>query len=82
MVCVHTQQKKLASDADRQRVKTLTISALERIEHLKTLPAPKPSASMDDLISQLEKLPPPSKTLGVGKTAPGSSRSLPRGNPH
>ncbi len=72
------QQKTLTNDEDRQNIKTLTMNALEQIEHLKTLPPPSKTVDIDDLVSQLENLAPPTKTLG--HSTPGSSRSLPRGD--
>ncbi|XP_064402282.1 calpain-7-like isoform X2 [Halichondria panicea] len=71
------KQKTLTNDEDRQNIKTLTMNALEQIEHLKTLPPPSKTVDIDDLVSQLENLAPPTKTLG--HSTPGSSRSLPRG---
>ena len=69
------QQKTLTNDEDRQNIKTLTINALEQIEHLKTLP-PSKAVDIDALVDQLENLAPPTKTLGH----PEGCRSLPRGD--
>ncbi len=65
------------NNEDRQKVKALTMNALERIEHLKALP-PSNTPDMDDLVKQLKYLAPPTKMLGHSSVG-GSSKSLPRG---
>ncbi len=78
-VCMLWQQKKLISEANKKKVKEITVQALSRLEELKEAPPAASAPPMDDLLAQIEQLPTPSKMNpnlgGKGST----SHTFPRG---
>ena len=73
------QQKKLTSEANKKKVKEITVQALSRLEELKEKTPAASAPPMDDLLAQIEQLPTPSRMNPNPGGKGSTSHTFPRG---